>query len=89
MDFEQLQSKILETRWANLLDQDDFDSYMKLTKERITNSMEKVEQHHNPEYKQEELNAIYANSVVNTYCLLKVIEKLNKRIEELEKNENN
>jgi len=84
MDFEQLQSEINERRWGQLLDQDDFDSYMKLTKERITNSMEKVEQNFNSDYKQRELNAIYANSVIDTYCLLKVVEQLKKRIEELE-----
>ena len=84
MDFEQLQSEINERRWGQLLDQDDFDSYMKLTKERITNSMEKVEQNFNSDYNQNELNAIYANSVIDTYCLLKVVEQLKKRIEELE-----
>ena len=83
MDFEQLQSEITERRLRQF-DLDDFDSYMKLTKERITNSMEKVQQNFNPDYKQRELNAIYANSVIDTYCLLKVVEKLKKRIEELE-----
>ena len=83
MDFEQLQSEITERRLRQF-DLDDFDSYMKLTKERITNSMEKIEQNFNPDYKQRELNAIYANSVIDTYCLLKVVEKLKKRIEELE-----
>ena len=83
MDFEQLQSEITERRLRQF-DLDDFDSYMKLTKERITNSMEKVQQNFNPDYKQRELNAIYANSVIDTYCLLKVVEQLKKRIEELE-----
>mgnify|MGYP003149178146 CR=1 FL=1 len=83
MDFEQLQSEITERRLRQF-DLDDFDSYMKLTKERITNSMEKVQQNFNPDYKQRELNAIYANSVIDTYCLLKVVERLKKRIEELE-----
>mgnify|MGYP003121931926 CR=1 FL=1 len=83
MDFEQLQSEITERRLRQF-DLDDFDSYMKLTKERITNSMEKVQQNFNTDYKQRELNAIYANSVIDTYCLLKVVEQLKKRIEELE-----
>ena len=57
---------------------------MKLTKERITNHMEKIGRDFIPEYNQNELNAIYANSVIDTYCLLKVVEQLKKRIEELE-----
>ena len=83
MDFEQLQSEITERRLRQF-DLDDFDSYMKLTKERITNHMEKIGRDFIPEYNQNELNAIYANSVIDTYCLLKVVEQLKKRIEELE-----
>ena len=83
MDFEQLQSEITERRLRQF-DLDDFDSYMKLTKERITNRVEKIERDFISEYNQRELNAIYANSVIDTYCLLKVVEQLKKRIEELE-----
>ncbi len=84
MDFKQLQSEITERRLRQF-DLDDFDSYMKLTKERIKNRMEKVQRDFIPEYNQNELNAIYANSVIDTYCLLEVVEQLKKRIEELEK----
>mgnify|MGYP003145446128 CR=1 FL=1 len=83
MDFEQLQSEITERRLRQF-DLDDFDSYMELTKERITNRVEKIQRDFISEYNQRELNAIYANSVIDTYCLLKVVEQLKKRIEELE-----
>ena len=83
MDFNQLQSEITERRLRQF-DLDDFDSYMKLTKERITNRVEKVQRDLIPEYNQNQLNAIYANSVIDTYCLLGIVEQLKKRIEELE-----
>ena len=83
MDFNQLQSEITERRLRQF-DLDDFDSYMELTKERITNRVEKIQRDFISEYNQRELNAIYANSVIDTYCLLKVVEQLKKRIEELE-----
>jgi len=90
MDFEQLQSKITEKRWIELLEKNDFKSYLQLTKERILQGNERIlEKEYTDEFTQDELNQIFANNVVNSYCLIKLIKELVKKIEELEKNENN
>ena len=86
MDFEQLQSKITERRWIELLEKNDFKSYLQLTKERILQGNEKIlEKEYTDEFTQDELNQIFANNVVNSYCLIKLIKELVKKIEELEK----
>tara|TARA_R100001463_G_scaffold15191_4_gene39731 strand:+ start:2215 stop:2517 length:303 start_codon:yes stop_codon:yes gene_type:complete len=87
LDIENLQDGLLQTRWADLLENEDFASWWQVARERSDHSKENMLKYFGPEplpVYREEIARMCANGIMDTYVLMKVVEGLIYRIEKME-----